>query len=135
MIQKFALIMGIVYLVAGISGFIPPLVSPPEEVHGLVVEAGYGRLLGLFPINFLHNLVHLAVGVWGLMGSRNLAGAIIFSRGLALLYGVLTILGLIPATNTLFGLAPIYGHDVWLHAGSALIAGYFGFFHNRSSAV
>jgi hypothetical protein len=40
---------------------------------------------------------------------------------------LLAILGLIPATNTMFGLVPIYGNDVWLHAGTALIAAYFGF--------
>jgi hypothetical protein len=27
---------------------------------------------------------------------------------------------------TLFGMLPIHGHDVWLHAGSAAIAAYFG---------
>ena len=43
-----------------------------------------------------------------------------------MLYGLLAVLGLIPATNTLFGFVPLHGHDVWLHAGTALIAAYFG---------
>jgi hypothetical protein len=131
MVQKFALIFGIVYLVVGILGFIPGLVTPPEAGHGLAIEAGHGRLLGLFPINLVHNLVHIAVGLWGLAGSRSFTGAVTFSRGLAVLYGLLTILGLIPATNTLFGLAPIHGNDVWLHALTALIAAYFGFMYRR----
>ena len=35
-------------------------------------------------------------------------------------------MGLIPGMNTLFGMLPIHGHDVWLHAGTAAIAAYFG---------
>jgi hypothetical protein len=58
---------------------------------------------------------------------EKLGGARFFGKGLAVFYGLLAILGLIPATNTMFGLVPIYGNDVWLHAGTALIAAYFGF--------
>jgi hypothetical protein len=34
----------------------------------------------------------------------------------AVVYGILTVMGLIPALDTTFGLIPLYGHDVWLHA-------------------
>jgi hypothetical protein len=43
------------------------------------------------------------------------------------IYAVLAVLGLIPATNTLFGLAPIHSADVWLHGALALVTGYLGF--------
>lgn len=129
MIRKFALIFGIAYVVAGLLGFIPGLASHPAEAPPLTVEAAHGNLLGLFPVNALHNLVHLALGAWGIAASRNLTGARFFARGVAVIYGVLTILGLIPATSTLFGLVPIHGHDIWLHALSALVAGYFGFIY------
>jgi len=33
----------------------------------------------------------------------------------------------VPATNTLFGLVPIYGADVWLHLVLGAVAAYFGF--------
>ena len=38
-------------------------------------------------------------------------------------------MGLIPAANmwNTFGLVPIHGHDVWLHALIGLAAAYFGF--------
>lgn len=126
MFQKFALVLGIVYLGAGILGFVPALVSPPEAQPDLVVDEGFGRLFGLFPINWLHNLVHVAVGLWGLFGFTSFGRALGFARGLAILYGILAVMGLIPGLNTLFGLAPLYGHDVWLHAGTALVAAYFG---------
>lgn len=127
MIRTFALILGIIYIVAGVSGFVPALTPHSHDLPPLAVETSYGRALGLFPVNILHNLVHIAIGLWGVLGSRSLGGARLFARGLAIFYGLLAILGLIPATNTMFGLIPIFGHDVWLHAGTALVAAYFSF--------
>ena len=43
-------------------------------------------------------------------------------------------MGLIPVLNTTFGLVPLFGHDVWLHAGTAALAAYFGF-SQRTEAV
>jgi hypothetical protein len=91
------------------------------------VEGGYGLLLGFFPVNWIHNLVHLAVGVIGWSSSRTMVDARRFARGLTLFYGTLALMGVIPALNSLFGLAPLFGHDIWLHAGTAAVAAYFGF--------
>ncbi len=38
-------------------------------------------------------------------------------------------LGLNAATNTTFGLIPIWGADVYLHGAIALVSLYFGFVH------
>ena len=46
---------------------------------------------------------------------------------LAVAYALLAVLGVLPATQTTFGLIPIYGNDVWLHALIALAAGVIGF--------
>jgi hypothetical protein len=27
----------------------------------------------------------------------------------------------------MFGVIPLFGHDIWLHAGTAALAAYFGF--------
>ena len=35
--------------------------------------------------------------------------------------------GPIPFTGTTFGLVPIDGNDIWLHAGLAVVTAYFGF--------
>lgn len=127
-LSKFALYYGALFVVVGILGFIPGLVQPPPaNAPAIAVETGYGWLLGLFAVNVMHNLVHLAIGAWGIISSKDAHQSLLFARGVTIFYGLLTILGLIPFANTLFGLAPIFGHDVWLHAGSALIAGYFGY--------
>lgn len=127
-VRYFALVLGVVYLAVGILGFFPAALQPPgPAAPSLVVDTGYGRLLGLFPVNVLHNLVHLGVGLWGLLAYRSLGGSVGFARGLAVFYGLLAIMGLIATLNTTFGLIPIFGHDVWLHALTALAAAYFGF--------
>lgn len=131
---NFARIFGVAFLLIGASGFVPGL-SPAHDHPGLAVEAGSAMALGLFPVNILHNLFHLGFGVWGLLASRSPGGARAYGKGVAVIYGLLTVMGLIPAANTTFGLVPIYGNDVWLHALLAGVAGYFGFVHtDRATA-
>ena len=55
----------------------------------------YGDLLGLFPVNMLHNLVHILFGIWGLLAYRSLAGSKTYFRSVAILYAILTILGIL----------------------------------------
>jgi hypothetical protein len=126
--RRFALILGIVYALVGIMGFIPGLVTPPQAgMPDLAVDAGHGLLLGIMPVNVVHNIVHLAIGLWGIVASRDFGAAKIFSRGTATIFGLLFVMGLIPGMNTMFGLAPIYGADTIIHLVTALAAGYFGF--------
>jgi hypothetical protein len=125
--EIFALFVGMVYISAGLLGLNPAaLVPPPADAPAVKVGLLYGYLLGLFPVNLPHSLLHLAIGAWGLVAWRRVATARLFARTLAVFYAVLAVLGLVPALNTLFGLLPIHGHDVWLHAVTAGIAVYFG---------
>ena len=105
--QQFARYIGIAFVLVGVLGFLSPFVTRvPMDGAGLTISTGFGYLLGLFAINLLHNIVHLGVGVWGLTASRTSLASVRFARGLAILYGVLTIMGLIPGLDTMFGLAP-----------------------------
>jgi hypothetical protein len=127
------MVFGVVFLLAGVAGFFP---SPiPPGAPPLVVEHGHGLALGLFPVNTLHNVVHLLFGILGIAASR---GALLTARGyfqlIAVAYGALVVLGLIPATQTAFGLVPIWGNDVWLHAVLAAAAAYFGFIVSSATA-
>lgn len=122
----FATLYGIVFLLAGIAGFVPGL--SPEHAHpGVAVEGASRLALGLFPVNVIHNLVHLLFGLWGLAVARSEAAARLYAKAVAVIYAVLTLAGLVPGADTLFGLAPLYGNDVWLHALLAAVAGYAGF--------
>jgi hypothetical protein len=127
MVRTLAMIFGVLYLAAGVLGFVPGMVEPMAGDHGeLVVRENHGMLLGIFPVNAVHNAVHLLIGIWGLGAALGYSSSIMFFRGLAILYGLLGILGLIPQTQNLFGLAPLHGNDVWLHLGTALIAAIVG---------
>jgi uncharacterized protein DUF4383 len=123
----FALIFGIAYLGAGVLGLVPAMLAPPPaNAPATSVTLLHGYLLGLFPVNILHSAVHLLIGLWGIAAWAGITGAVMYARSLAVFYGVLALMGFIPGMNTVFGLIPIHGHDVWLHAGTALIAAYFG---------
>lgn len=128
--RTFARIYGIVFLLVGIAGFIPGI-TQMDHAHGAGVDLrvggpGHGMLLGLFHVNVLHNIVHVLFGVWGLIASRDLSGSISYARGVAIIYALLAMAGLIPRLNTMFGLVPLDGHDVWLHLLLAGVAAYFG---------
>jgi hypothetical protein len=125
-VRRFALIFGILYLVVGVVAFIPGLTIPGTGLPDLLVGAGYGNLLGIFPVNAIHDIVHIAVGIFGLALAGTFARAQLFARGLAIVYGLLTVIGFIPGFSTLFGLAPLFGPDIALHAVSAIVAAYFG---------
>jgi len=126
--RDFARVAGILFLAVGVLGFVPGFKSaPPIWAPHIAAEGGYGLLLGLFAVNWIHNLVHLGIGIAGLASSHTLNDARRFARLLAVFYGGLAVMGLIPVLNSTFGLIPLFGHDVWLHAGTAAIAAYFGF--------
>jgi hypothetical protein len=126
-VRYFALAYGIVFLLVGIAGFVPPFVMPPEILPAAgEAAAADARLFGLFPVNALHNLVHIAFGLWGLIAWRGFGPARIYARSVAVIYAVFVVMGLIPVLNTVWGLVPLYGHNIWLHAVLAAVAAWFG---------
>ena len=132
--RAFALIVGILFLFLGIAGFIPGFISIPEvtanaplDVPNLMFTDGYGNVLGLFPTNYLHNAVHIAVGILGIAAGTSFSGALVFNRSIAILYTAIAIMGLVPALNTTFGVMPVFGNNVWLNAITAAAAAYYGF--------
>ena len=62
-VQRVAQIFGVVFILLALLGFF----------QGMSMESSL--LLGLFPVNLLHNVVHLLFGLWGLLASRTFAGA------------------------------------------------------------
>jgi hypothetical protein len=134
--RNFALLFGIVFLLVGIAGFVPQLVTPLHAEHpSLSLAANSGQLFGLFPVNVAHDVVHVLFGLWGLIAFRSVAAARGYARGVALIYLVLTIAGFVPQLDNMFGLVPLYGNDIWLHAVLALIAAYFGWVHRDPVVV
>lgn len=118
-IQKTAAgVFGAVYVLVGILGFIPALV--------VMSSGGTDNLLGLFPINPLHNIVHLAVGAAGVAAYMSgVSMSTLFARVVGSVYAVLAVAGLI--LPNFLGLVPIGGLDIVLHAATAAVLLYVGF--------
>lgn len=125
-VQAFALTLGIIYAGLGVLGLIPAFVTSPVQAPELAVTALYGFLFALFPVNVLLSLFHLAIGIWGIGAGTTTPGSLSYARSVAVIFGILAVMGLFPVLNTVFGLAPLYGHDIWLHAVTAAVGAYFG---------
>ena len=105
--QRLAQIFGWAFIVVGIAGFFASGLSMTAD-HTLAP-----RLLGIFPVNLVHNLVHLLLGAWGVASSRSLGATRAFLMGAGVLYLVLAALGYVSPDG--FGLVPIGGPDIGLH--------------------
>ena len=119
MLRKVALIFGIVFLLIGILGLVTP------GGMSMATDPAPAMVLGLFGVNLLHNIVHLAFGVWGLVASRSWSGAKAYAQIGGVIYIVLAVLGFVVPTT--FGLIPIGGNDIWLHAALGVILAGIGF--------
>jgi hypothetical protein len=118
-VQRTAKILGWILIIVGVLGFFWDGFSTESEV----AEAPH--LLGLFAVNVWHNLFHLVTGIWGVFAARTFASSRTFARTFGIIYAVLVVLGLF--TPSLFGIMPIGGNDLWLHALIAIPLLYFGF--------
>ena len=125
MVKRVALVFGIVFLLVGILG----LVSSGGMEMG--ADPAPGMLLGMFGVNLLHNVVHLLFGVWGLVASRSFAGSKMYAQTAGVIYIVLAVLGFVAPTT--FGLIPIGGNDIWLHAVLGIVLAAVGFTAKDSS--
>lgn len=123
--QRLSQIFGWVFVIVGVGGFFVTGVSmnPDHETAP--------RLLGVFPVNLLHNFVHLLFGVWGLASARAFGAAKAYLYGAGGIYLVLALLGLVAPDG--FGLVPLGGADVGLHAvlGIAMLAAAFATARDR----
>lgn len=112
-LQACALIVGIVFLLVGVLGFIPGITTG----YGDLRWAGHhseAMLLGLFSVSVLHNLVHLAFGVVGVVMARRVGGARAYLIGGGLIYAVLWLYGLFIDRDSAANFIPVNNADNWL---------------------
>ena len=115
-VQFAAFVVGAVFLLVGALGFIPGITAH----YDMMTFAGHhsgAKLLGLFDISVLHNIVHLAFGVAGLALWRTFDAARWFLIGSGIIYVVLWIYGLIVADDGAANFVPVNSADNWLHLG------------------
>ena len=90
--QTFALLVAGVFLLVGILGFIPGIVT--EHDTKFIGQDGDSELLGIFQVNFLHNIVHLLFGIAGFAMAKSVSGARTFLLGGGVVYLVVFVYGL-----------------------------------------
>jgi hypothetical protein len=114
-------VAGASFLLVGILGFVPGLTTDYAELS-LARQHSEAKLLGLFQLSVLHNLVHLAFGIIGLAASRTSAGARTFLLGAGVTYLVLTVYGVLIDHNSAANFVPVNHADNILHLGLGMVA-------------
>ncbi len=124
-IQRITIAFGVVYLLAGILGFVPGITVAADDPGPV---PGEGRLLGILAVNVVHNLVHLALGavlIWGGLAAARVVGINKLLAGVFLLLVVVSVIApIVEGVN-------INPADTVLHLLSALLTGYLGFIAPR----
>ena len=115
--QRFALVLGAVYLVVAIAGFAITGLHPFSgmEHHTLVI----------FAVNPLHNILHLVLAVVWLAAAPRPAAARLANIALGVVLGLVTVLGFVGGMGML-GMSGLADPDNFLHLASATLALYFG---------
>lgn len=114
MVKKIAWIFGIVLVLVGILGFVPGV-------------ANNGLLLGIFQVDTMHNIIHLATGILAIaaaMGSG--AYASLYFKVFGVVYALVALVGFVQG-STVLGLISINMADNLLHTAIAALALWVGF--------
>jgi len=109
-----ALVVGVAFLLVGILGFVPGITTDYGDMAG----AGHhsmAMLFGVFQVSVLHNVLHLAFGVLGVLMSRNTAAARMFLLVGGVVYLALWIYGLVTSETSSANFVPLNTADNWLH--------------------
>jgi hypothetical protein len=108
--QQLSMLLGIVFILVAILGFIPGITTHYGDMSFAGDDSG-AKLLGIFQVSILHNLVHGLFGIAGLALARSLDGAKQYLIGGGIVYLALWILGLVGGADWI----PTNTADDWLH--------------------
>jgi hypothetical protein len=129
-VQSLAALVGVVLLLVGVLGFIPGITTHYKDLE-FAGDGSGAKLLGIFQVSVLLNIVHLLFGIAGLGLARTWEGARLFLIGGGVVYLVLWILGIVGGADWI----PTNSADNWLHfvLGIGMVA--LGFVTTRERAV
>lgn len=115
-VQIAAAAVGAVFFLVGILGFIPGVTTDYDMLTGAGHHSG-AKLLGIFEVSVLHNVVHLLFGVAGLAMARMARSAQAYLIGGGIIYLVLWIYGMLIDQDSSANFVPVNDADNWLHFG------------------
>src|SRR3954464_6924120 len=114
LVRTFAMTVGAVFLLVGILGFIPGITTHYSSMSFAGHMSG-AKLLGIFQVSVLHNIVHLLFGAAGLAMARRADTAKAYLVGGGIIYLVLWIYGLLTDNMSQANFVPVNTADDWLH--------------------
>ncbi len=113
-VQITAAVVGVVFLIVGIAGFIPGITTNYDQL----TWAGHDSdalLLGLFQVSVLHNVVHLLFGIAGIAAGASFNAARSYLIVGGFIYLALFLYGLFVDENGSGNFVPVNNADNWLH--------------------
>ena len=114
-IQKLATVFGVLIILLAIVGSFATGAMYMQPTDPAMAP----KALGMFPVNLLHNLVHLLFGIWGLAAARSWSASKSFFVWGGVIYAVLTVLAFVSPSG--FGMVPLAGADIGLHCLLAIV--------------
>jgi hypothetical protein len=119
LVSTVALAVAVVFLLVGIMGFIPGITTNFSDMQFAGHESD-AKLLGVFQVSILHNIVHLLFGAAGLALARTVSGARLYLIGGGAVYAVLWLYGLVIDHGSGANFVPFNTADNWLHLALAI---------------
>ena len=113
-LRTAALVVGGVFLLVGIMGFIPGLTTNYDQMEFAGHEST-AKLLDIFQVSVLHNIVHLLFGAAGIAMARTDLNARNYLIGGGVIYLLLWIYGLLIDRTSSANFVPLNRADDWLH--------------------
>ncbi|MDF2707148.1 MAG: hypothetical protein K0R62_2800 [Nonomuraea muscovyensis] len=113
-VQLAALVVGAVFLLVGVLGFIPGITTGYGDMSFAGHRSG-AMLLGVFQVSILHNIVHLLFGVAGILMARTWSAARAYLIGGGVIYLLLWLYGLLIDKDSAANFVPVNVADDWLH--------------------
>ena len=109
-----AMAVGAVFLLVGVLGFVPGITTNYDEL-AFAGQGSDAELLGIFEVSVLHNIVHLAFGIAGLLAARAASTAAWYLVVAGAIYAVLWLYGLLVDKSSDANFVPVNAADDWLH--------------------
>jgi hypothetical protein len=128
-VQTLAMLVALTFVLVGILGFIPGITTHYGDMSFAGDDSG-AKLLGVFQVSILHNLVHLLFGVAGWFLARTWNGARAYLLGGGVIYLALWLLGILNGADWI----PANDDDNWLHLVLGLGLLGLGFVSPRSTS-
>jgi len=113
-VQTAAALVGATFLLVGVLGFIPGITTGYDSLHAAGHES-HAKLLGVFQVSVLHNVVHLLFGVAGIALARSAAAARGYLIAGGVVYLALWLYGLVIDKGSQANFVPLNTADDWLH--------------------